>query len=152
MENPQVIVDADKNSLNCDYCKKEFSRIDALTRHINGHCKQKEKQIENKKEQIFKKLLNEMKFIKKQNEKLKDEISQIKNINKGSIINNTLDQSNNISNIFNIQLVAYGKEDYDKLSDKEYQIIINKGFKSIQEMVKSLHFNKNRPAIIKSSI
>ena len=86
---------------------------------------------------------------------LQSEIVQIKNlnynINKGTInkaeniknnnINNTIDQSQT----FNVQLVAYGKEDYDKLSDKEYQIIINKGFKSVQELVKTLHFNKNYP-------
>ncbi|CAH6421531.1 Hypothetical protein KVN_LOCUS343 [uncultured virus] len=143
----------------CNYCGKYFTRKDSLERHIELRCSIK-KQQENQKEQIFNKLLDEMKKqnekleeIEKQNQELKKEINYIKtkkkiikNVNNGTInnVNNTLDQSNNI-NTFNIQLVAYGKEDYDKLTEKEYRIIINKGFKSVQEMVKSLHFNKNRP-------
>ena len=125
----------------CNYCNKQFSRYYSLNRHISLRCKIKMDQ-DNQKEQIFQKLLNEMM-------ELKQEISQLKksnkNINKGTI-NNSVDNSNNINNnVINIQLVAYGKEDYDKLTEKEYKIIINKGFKSIQEAVKSLHFNKNRP-------
>ena len=141
----------------CNHCDKYFSRADALSRHIDKYCKIKLSQ-ESQKEIIFQKLLEEMQIIRKQNDlmieknkELTNEISIIKNknfnkknINNGTInTNNTLDQSNNIN--YNIQLVAYGKEDYDKLTEKEYKIIINKGYKSIQEMVKSLHFHKNRP-------
>ena len=139
-----------KNEYKCNFCFKYFTRKDNLERHLSSRCEIKLKK-DNEKEEIFKKLLSEMKSIKEQNEELKSEIKniknkKIKNINNGTInnTNNTLDQSNNINN-YNIQLVAYGKEDYDKLTEKEYKIIINKGFKSVQEAVKSLHFNKNRP-------
>ena len=154
INNENLIEENDKQLFKCNYCNKFFTRQDSLERHIQLRCIIKKKQ-ENQKEEIFNKLLDEMKKqndkleqIEKQNKELKNEISGIKtknkNINNGTINNNTLDQSNNI-NSFNIQLVAFGKEDYDKLTEKEYKIIINKGFKSVQEMVKSLHFNKNRP-------
>ena len=138
------------NQFKCNYCNKLFSRKDNLDRHLSYRCKIKI-QKDNEKEEIFKKLLDKLEEIEKQNEELKnemtkmkkkDKIQKINNLNKGTI-NNSVDNSNN--NVINIQLVAYGKEDYDKLTEKEYKIIINKGFKSIQEAVKSLHFNKNRP-------
>ena len=149
-----IHINSTKN-FKCNHCDKFFSRSDALSRHIDKYCKIKLSQ-ESQKEIIFIKLLEEMQILRKQNDlmieknkELTNEISVIKNknINNGTInTNNTIDKSNNINNnTINIQLVAYGKENYDKLSDKEYQIIINKGYKSIQEMVKSLHFNKNRP-------
>ena len=142
----QNIYNEKKNQ--CNYCWKFFSRQDSLNRHLEHRCKIKKEQ-DNVKEQIFKQLLEEMQIIKKQNEELKDKMNHmetITNINK-KINNGTINTNshNNNNNTINIQLVAYGKENYDKLTDKEYQIIINKGFKSVQEMVKSLHFNKNRP-------
>ena len=145
-------IDSDnKKEYMCIYCNNFFSKNSNLHRH-NRICKTKINEQENEKEEIFKKLLFEMEQIRQQNQELKNEISEIKNIkinrikniNNTNNTNNTLDQSNNINN-YNIQLVAFGKEDYDKLTEKEYKIIINKGYKSVQEMVKSLHFHKNRP-------
>ena len=158
-----------KNKLSCDFCGKKFTRKDNLDSHVKLRCKEKQQKMNNEKEEIFQKLLKQMmeqnkkldnlqkqnEIIIEENQELKNKMHKLenktKNINKCTInnsnnINNTIDKSNNINNnTINIQLVAYGKEDYDKLTDKEYQIIINKGYKSIQEMVKSLHFNKNRP-------
>ena len=148
----------------CPYCKTIYSKNSNLNRHIRS-CKIKEKESNEEKEQIFKNLLKEMKeqktelnLIRVQNDTilqenllLKNAIKKIntkKNINNGTINSNSNNINNKTidnSNTINIQLVAYGKEDYDKLTEKEYKIIINKGFKSVQEMVKSLHFNKNRP-------
>ncbi|CAH6421766.1 Hypothetical protein KVN_LOCUS452 [uncultured virus] len=148
-----------EEKFKCNYCGKEFSRSDVLSRHINKYCKKK-KEDDSQKEQIFKKLLEKLDFIEKQNhviieenKELKNEIFIMKNNPskkiKNKLNNGTINKTNNNiidnSQTFNIQLVAYGKENYDKLTDKEYRIIINKGFKSIQEMVKALHFNKNRP-------
>ena len=160
----------DEKQLKCAYCNNIFSRPDVLSRHINKYCKKK-KESELIKEQIFINLLEKLDKIEKQNQIILDENKELKNeifiIKKNSnnniknikstinnnINNKTIDNSNNNTiidnsnnnNTINIQLVAFGKEDYDKLTEKEYKIIINKGFKSIQEMVKSLHFNKNRP-------
>ena len=143
-----------KKEYKCPECNILFSKNSNLHRH-KKICKIKIKKENEVKEKIFKQLLEEMKeqnkkleIIIEENKELKNKVQKIenKNINNGTINtnNNTLDQSN-ITNNINIQLVAYGKEDYEKLTDKEYQIIINKGFKSVQELVKNLHFNKNRP-------
>ena len=136
------------NDLKCNYCNKQFSRNYSLNRHINLRCEIK-KQQDNQKEQIFQKLLDEMMELKKEISELK---KSNKNINKGTINNSqNVDNSKNINNMidqsqtFNIQLVAFGKEDYDKLTIDEYKFIINKGFKSVQHLAKSIHFNKNHP-------
>ena len=159
VSNSKFLGSKENLKYQCNYCTRFFSTNSNMHKHIKK-CQIKI-QKDNEKEEIFKKLLHEMKKqneklgeIEKQNKELKNEINEIKikNINNSTInnlnntnnSNNTLDQSNNINN-YNIQLVAYGKEDYDKLTEKEYKIIINKGFKSVQEAVKSLHFNKNRP-------
>ena len=135
----------------CEFCSKYFNKKSNLDRHLKT-CKYKIIEQDNEKEEIFKKLLEKLEQIEKQNEELKIKMIQIetktkinKKINNKSINNGTINNSIDNSKNINIQLVAFGKENYDKLTDKEYQIIINKGFKSVQEMVKSLHFNKNRP-------
>ena len=133
----------------CDFCLNLFTRKDSLDKHLSSRCKVKTQQDQNK-EQILNDLLEEMKNLRKQNEELKTEMINIKqnntNINHGNIdnsTNKTIDNSTN--NTININLVAFGKENYDNLTEKDYKNIINKGYKSIQELVKMMHFNKNRP-------
>ena len=136
----------------CNYCSKILSTNSNLHKHIDKWCKIK-KQQDDQKEKIFQQLLSKMEEIEQQNKELKNEIKNTtmnnknfgkKYTNNSNNTNNTMDCSMN-NNTINIQLIAYGKENYDQLSEKEYQVIINKGFKSIQELVKNLHFNKNRP-------
>jgi len=60
--------------------------------------------------------------------------------------NKTTTNSNNNNNTNNIiQVVAYGKEDINGLTDAEYKDILKRGFRSVQELLKKLHFNKNHP-------
>ena len=146
----------ESNKKKCEFCDKSISKTN-YSKHIRI-CKEKKENKEKEelynkanieKELIFKQLIEKMESLENENKKLKKQITINNNSNNNS--NNIIDNSTN-NNTINIQLVAYGKEDYNKLTDKDYKIIINKGFKSVTEFVNQLHFDKNRPAIIKSSI
>jgi hypothetical protein len=42
-------------------------------------------------------------------------------------------------------VLAFGKEDLSMLTDKHYEYFIKKGFMSVPEMIKFVHFNENYP-------
>jgi hypothetical protein len=137
----------------CNYCNKEFTRRSSLNVHINERCKVK-KNNDNEKEEIFKRLIEEMQAIKAQNEKLKEENKSLKlnTIESAKTINNNIDKQQNITidkqqniNHNNIKLVAFGKEDLGYISDTVYKKLLNKGFKSVQYMLEHVHFNKAKP-------
>ena len=146
------------HTIQCNYCMKFFARNDSLNRHIDKYCKIKKRQDE-QKEEIMEKLLEEMKSLKEQNieiikknEKLENEIKNIKsvkkvrNVNNGTINNKTnFNTVNTINNSIEIKLLAFGNEDLSYINDIRYKNIINKGYQSIQEFVRNIHFNKNKP-------
>ncbi len=133
-------------SENCPYCDRTFTRKDTLTRHLRKYCKIK-KDREQEKEQIYQNLIMEM----------KKEISELKskmvvnnttiNTTNNTTNNNTMNSNNNINsnNTINIQLVAFGHEDKDALKNSEIFQILKKGFSSVPEFIKLLHFNEERP-------
>lgn len=150
----------------CNYCNKTLSRSDALSKHMIT-CKMKNKKevnIENNREinneTTIEKLMKEMQELKKENEvnkelqkdmqqeltRLKEEIvksqtGNVKNINIGKDLTNNI--QNNIHN--EIKIIAYGKEDTSYITDNEYETLINKGFKSVPNLVEFIHFNENKP-------
>ncbi len=148
-QNDITINDEDRPT--CKYCLKKFSRIDSLNRHIKSRCNQ-QKEIEEDREKIYQSLLDEMVNMKNQINKLTDENNSLKSKLAINMVNNTTNYTDNTinnntinNNTFNIQLVAFGQEQLDHLTDRHYKYIINKGFKSIQELVKFIHFSKNKP-------
>jgi len=74
----------------------------------------------------------------KENKKLKSKIS---------IRNNKINSDNKITNIQNnnIKIVAHGQENLYALKDHIVKLILNKGFQSVQELTRHIHFNKNNP-------
>ena len=140
----------------CIHCNKAYSRSDSLKRHIDNSCLMKN-QNDMEKETIYKKLLEK---VEKQDEKIEKQDEKIKHLEKllsdkntSNTIQNITNNNNNnntqnnliTGNTFNIQLLAFGKEDISHLTENDYKLIINKGFKSVQELLKSIHFNKNKP-------
>ena len=65
--------------------------------------------------------------------------------------NNSNNNINNIQqNIHNefkneIKIVAFGKEDLSFITDDNYRLLLNKGFKSVQNLVEYIHMNQNKP-------
>lgn len=129
MKNTNII-----NTVNtkCNYCFKEFSRNSSLKRHLEDRCKKK-KEIEYKKEKIFKNLLSDMKDMKIKIDKLTNENNNLKQIVTNNVThttNNTVNSNNIINNTFNIQLVAFGEEDRSCLQNSEIFNMLKKGFNS----------------------
>jgi len=158
MKLDKYIMIQSKEEINkCNYCNKIFTRYDSLVKHLENRCKIK-KLIDKEKEEIYQQL------IKQKQDELNLLISQYGKNNKINITNdintnnikneintnniiNEINTNNiiNINNINNIKLVAFGKEDLSFLTDNAYKTILNKGFTAVPEMVKSIHFNKNKP-------
>ena len=123
----------------CSYCCKEFSRVDNLNRHLKT-CKKK------------KKVLLENEELRETVEKLLIECSNMKNLleskenykSKNIINSNNTNSNNTIHNTININ--NYGEED-TKYITKQFivNLLANKPFKAIPEMIKHTHFNKDHP-------
>ena len=157
------------NNLKCNLCGTSFTIKSNLTRHLKDRCKMKNGNIneQNKEtsEEIFKRLLaeyeekmtkmmeiknQEINELKKKVNKLesnkKDQNKKIskKNINSNNTTTNSNNTTNTINNI-NIKVVAFKNEDLSHLTDEAYIKILGKGFKSVQNLVEYIHFNKNKP-------
>jgi len=152
-ENAPII--NDDKTFKCNYCQEIFTRNSSLKRHLKSRCKIK---IENErqKEEIFQRLLDQMNKMEDAQNEMQNEIKELKTENArlmttglGNTTNNTniTNNNNTINNnqILNINLVAFGKEDKEQLSNMELFKIIKKGFKSVPEFVKVLHFDENKP-------
>jgi len=151
----------DANNFNqiskCNYCEKQFSRIDNLHRHLRKYCHIKKEQ-DNAKELILEKLIeqnnklleqntnfiNEMEKLKKENAEIKlliKDKSTTKNITNNANSNNTNNTNNNTFNI----IVAYGKEDLKKINYNLITNAIKKGFNSVPNLTETIHFNNAHP-------
>jgi hypothetical protein len=126
-----------KNKI-CKYCNKEFCDRISRWRH------EKTCQIENKNP-------NEIKELKKQNEKLEKQMEELKDMLQKALkihpktlqkINSQL--GNIVNGDVNNYVVQLGYEDFDKvLSEKEKIGLLNKHSNSVVEMVKMVHVNPN---------
>jgi len=157
-QNGSQIKSNDENSkkFKCNFCQKTFTMNKNLKRHLKSTCKIKI-EIERQKEVIFIGLLEKMKTMENKMsdmDKMKNKIDELENENfRLHTINNTNNNTSNVNshnqitnnNIINIQLVAFGKEDKEQLTNLELFKIIKKGFKSVPEFVKVLHFDENHP-------
>ena len=131
----------------CSYCDKEFSRRDSLTRHLNRCKLKKENEIETNKIEILEKHNTEL---LKAVEKLLIECSNNNNKTSNKTLNNNNNNNTNSLNTTNnnntIIINNYGEED-TKYITKQFivNLLKNKPFKAIPEMIKHTHFNKEHP-------
>ena len=134
-----------KNNLECTYCKKILSRYDSLKRHENN-CKEKNKII-NTGDNIIKKEVEELKIqISNLLTQSKIHPKTLQKINKQLINNNNITNHTNNGTINNIQIVKFGSENIkDLLNEKEIMKIFSSWYNAIEESIKEVHFNKNRP-------
>ena len=130
------IMEYDGDTYSCQYCNKSFSRKFNLKRHLAHSCQAKHELDKNER----KKLSDEIEKLKSSNMLKRKPITINNNINTFNTIN-----SNNNNHTINIQLVAFGKEDRAKLTNKEILKILNKGYYSIPELLKVIHFDENKP-------
>lgn len=139
----------------CRYCQKSFSRKYGLTRHLDRRCKEKNK-IMVDREEVYNQLVDQLENkYQKQIQEMKDEISKLKNtkntnnsINNGQIMTggeNTINTGTIHTTNNTINLIAYGKEDFNNIDMNVFKRAISQGYNSIPALVKDLHFNENYP-------
>ena len=114
----------------CSYCSNSYS--------TNSHMRRHEKTCKLKKENE-----NE-KNLKKQVEELKEMVEKLLINNTGNTTTNNTNSNNTIHNTININ--NYGEEN-TKYITKQFivDLLKNKPFKAIPEMIKHTHFNEEHP-------
>tara|TARA_Y100000768_G_scaffold358487_1_gene314338 strand:- start:122 stop:1033 length:912 start_codon:yes stop_codon:yes gene_type:complete len=140
LPNPSISLhngfDSKHNGLHCEFCFKQFSRKDNITKH--------QKICKKKKEQIF--------LITTELDELKNELNKTKQqmINKSGNLNN----SNNYSNISNnnsnnttnnIIINNLGEEDIKHLDYNYYSNILKGIYGAVPKLVEKIHFDKAHP-------
>ena len=110
--------------------------------------------MKNKSEKIE----QENKILKNKVYKLESKGKHIKNTSNVGHINNTsnvghINNTSNVSHIntnntinnINVKVLAFKNEDLSHLTDATYLKILDRGFKSVQNLVEYIHFNKTKP-------
>jgi len=128
-----------KEYINCEYCNKEFSRIDSLNRHIEKYCK--------KKSELDKMENENSKIIEKQNKIIDLQSKQINKLleKNAKQINNTQNNNNSTNIINNIHINNYGEENLEMLTDEFKERCITRPFYAIIDIIKKIHFNDDYP-------
>jgi hypothetical protein len=144
----KIVKNESKNELNnfkCEYCCKFYSTNSNLHKHLKI-CKIKKKTDEQNKITLLEKDKDEL---IETVEKLLIECSNMKEIIKtNNTGNNNYSNNTNSNNIIHntININNYGEED-TKYITKQFivNLLANKPFKAIPEMIKHTHFNKEHP-------
>lgn len=123
----------------CIHCGKTFSRPFTLRRHMESSCK------------MIKCAVTELKVEKtrlmEENNKLEEKVKQLQTdlINKPSIINNTINQTNNMTNTQIININNYGKEDISYITSNLVNKYLEAPYTALPNLLKSIHFHPKHP-------
>ena len=142
----------------CKYCEKKFTTDTNMYRHMRHACKTKKEEEDNKNiiyerliklEEQNKKLIKDMDNMKKKvksvkvikNTMVEGDVNIKTDVNNGTVNNGLI---NNV-NVNNVILVAYGKEDFKKLDQKEILKVLHNGYNSSLKLTEIMHFNPKYP-------
>lgn len=121
------------NNLTCVKCKKTMSSYVRLKGHLNV-CNVTVDTSQQELKQMIENLA-------KQNEILNEKIDKL--ANKES---KTINISNNVSqNQYVFNILPFGKEKFDYITDKEFNKIFSQGFRSLQMLIPLIYCNENYP-------
>ena len=145
----------------CLFCRNEFINKSSLTRHIKLYCKTKkqhEKEKEDKFNELIQRIENNERYFKEEIEINKEKIKELENkLNEEKEKNNKLNQiihkqiNNNVveNNIENqnitLNLMAFGREDLDKIDVKYILEALKRGTSAIPVITERVHFNTKYP-------
>jgi uncharacterized C2H2 Zn-finger protein len=133
--------------LACDNHGMTIDKYDLLVKELEKMRINNTQELEEMKKlniELFKKVDD----LEKKNNDLELSISKINKTitnthNTIGTLNNGTINNNNIS--INISTVALGKEDLTFIDDNTSKKILNRGFNSMQELIRTIHFNKDKP-------
>jgi len=130
----QSVLDIKQSILECKYCNKSY-------KHIQSRWKHEQKcQVKSNNDEIME-LKKKLKDIEDKINNTQQASTTITNSNNTNTTNNT-----NKGTINNNYIIAFGKEDISNiLTEKEKYKILNARYKSLEESIKAIHFNKDRP-------
>ena len=167
---PSKTLQNEKGKAVCEYCLREFTRRDNLTRHY-GRCKIKKKEeeqnLKNKEvdnmynnmnkdveknihDDINNDLNNNISNIDKLTDKLTDKVEDllIELCKKGKLTNttnNTIHNTNNKNKIINIHINNFGSENTEYLNKDYLNNLLHGAFTAIPKLIEKIHFNPNHP-------
>jgi hypothetical protein len=148
--------------IKCDFCEKTFTRKTGLTKHLKC-CKIRkkfdiekimknekniEKNMKNEKNNDNEKDITEIDKLKKEQDKLKDQVEDllIELSKKTTTINNiTHNTTNNLNKIINININNYGSENTDYLKKEYLDNLLTSAFTAIPKLIQNIHFNPHHP-------
>ncbi len=136
-----------KSTIECTDCGKTFARRYNLTVHKKMYCKQATKVEDN---DTIRSLKQENVEIREQHVEIIEQLLEFKKAFEELSTNANYDQSNNTTtsnshNTNNIMINNYGSEDLSYITDADYKRILGRGFKSVYNLVKYIHFNEKKP-------
>lgn len=141
--------DINMNEYKCIYCGIKYSTKGSVTRHIKNGCDAYDA-IENEKKQIFDELLR----LKQENAAIMEEFKELKKElhkkqqhgggNNGTT-NNIINGNVNNGNINNITIIAFGRENIDKIDIKSILNAASQGYYATVRLTENVHFNPNNP-------
>ena len=132
----------------CEFCNNTYSTKYNLNKH-QKKCKLKKETTQ--KEELFQLLKLEVnKDLEKQNLFLKQQINNLQlelcNNKTTNITNNNYTNiSNTNCNNKTINILAYDKTDLSHLTDKDFEQIMKKCYKSVPSLIEKTHFDPLRP-------
>lgn len=138
-----------KKNYTCEHCGNEFSAASGMYRHIKTRCKVV-KAKNKEKDEIYQKLLEieknnnkKDKLIEKQT-KVIERLTEKINKNPDNVVNiNAVNNCNIVNN--NINVIAFGYEDFTKLSNNEMLSILRCGYNAPLKLTEKIHFDPKRP-------
>ena len=121
----------------CKFCNKVFKHRQSKYLHEKRHCKLRNSDVE--KSDLLKYIEN----MEEDKKSLKKYIELLL-VNVGSNNNNTY-ISNKVNMQQNIYINNYGQENLDYIGSGYMNNLVNIPFRSVQNLVKDIHFNPNHP-------
>ena len=145
-----------KKEYVCYYCFKKFTTNSNWCRHMNNYCKMKKKQ-EQTKELTYQNLLDKFEQLNNKVLNLENQLAEERKKNETRIITQNIETQNienknietqnthNGDNVVNINLIAYGRENLDKIDVKYVLEALKRGISSIPIIAERIHFNVKYP-------
>ena len=132
----------------CEYCNKTYSTNSHMRRHQKKCFKKNELLITNESNKLLNLFKKQVEIVQEEKNILKKEILEIKKQHTKNI-ETLLKKVGNKTHIenqqINIHINNYGNENLDYISDQYLSNLIKIPYKSIQKLIKVIHFHPKHP-------